>query len=135
MRAIDLDPTGEYHGGLPTYPWRWAPCPDLMTRRQLRAVGLRPGGQEPAAQVVCRGGLRFGYLYRRSLALPVRPMTPARWRAHQRMMLARRTCPLCGTVGEHCIPTSLGCCLECADGLALAELEQLLALARAAVPA
>ncbi|MFD0351976.1 RRQRL motif-containing zinc-binding protein [Kitasatospora aburaviensis] len=106
-----------------------------MTRRQLRAVGLRPGGQEPCAQVVCRGGLRFGYLYRRSLALPVRPMTPARWRAHQRMMLARRTCALCGTVGEHCVPTSLGCCLECADGLALAELEQLLALARAAVPA
>ncbi|WP_051743027.1 RRQRL motif-containing zinc-binding protein [Kitasatospora sp. MBT66] len=134
MRASDLDPTGEHHGGLPTYPWRWAPTDDLMTRRQLRAVGLRPGGQEPAAQVVCRGGLRFGYLYRRSLALPVRPMTAARWRSHQRMMLARRTCPLCRAVGESCIPTSLGCCLECADGLALAELEQLLALARA-VPA
>ncbi|MGW2540699.1 RRQRL motif-containing zinc-binding protein [Kitasatospora sp. NPDC001574] len=134
MRASDLDPTGELHGGLPTYPWRWAPTDDLMTRRQLRVVGLRPAGQEPAAQVVCRGGLRFAYLYRRSLALPVRPMTAARWRAHQRMMLARRTCPLCRAVGEHCIPTSLGCCLECADGLALAELEQLLSLARA-VPA
>ncbi|MGW4805839.1 RRQRL motif-containing zinc-binding protein [Kitasatospora sp. NPDC004272] len=133
MRAIDLDPTGEHHGGLPTYPWRWAPTPDLMTRRQLRAIGLRIGGQESAAQVVCRNGLRFGYLYRRSLALPVRPMTPARWAAHQRMMLARRTCPLCLVVGEHCFPKSLGCCLECADGLALAELEQLLALARSAV--
>ncbi|MEU8926679.1 hypothetical protein AB0D10_38120 [Kitasatospora sp. NPDC048545] len=40
MRASDLDPTGELHAGLPTYPWRWAPSPDLMTRRQLRAVGL-----------------------------------------------------------------------------------------------
>ncbi|MFC8454704.1 RRQRL motif-containing zinc-binding protein [Kitasatospora sp. NPDC057223] len=79
-----------------------------------------------------RNGLRFGHLYRRSLALPVRPMTPARWRSHQRMMLARRTCPLCRTTGEYCIPTSLGCCLDCADGLALAELEQLLTLARAA---
>ncbi|MFJ7280280.1 RRQRL motif-containing zinc-binding protein [Kitasatospora sp. NPDC098663] len=136
MRASDLDPTGELHGGLPTYPWRWNPSPDLMTRRQLRAVGLRPGGQEPAAQVITRNGLRFGYLYRRSLALPVRPMTPARWQAHQRMMLARRTCPLCRAVAEHCVPTSLGCCLECADGLALTELEQLLTLARtAAVPA
>ncbi|GGV45882.1 hypothetical protein GCM10010495_74410 [Kitasatospora herbaricolor] len=130
MRATDLDPTGEHHGGLPTYPWRFHPDPDLMTRRQLRAVGLRPGGQEPAAQVTWRNGLRFGYLFRRSLALPVRPMTAARWRAHQRMMLARRTCPLCRAVGEYCIPTSLGCCLDCADGLALTELEQLLTLAR-----
>ncbi|MFJ4192105.1 RRQRL motif-containing zinc-binding protein [Kitasatospora sp. NPDC089509] len=126
MRVPDLDPTGEHHGGLPTHPWRYDPSPDLLTRRQLRAAGLRPGGQEPAAQV--------GYLYRRSLALPVRPMTEARWRSHHRMMLARRTCALCRTVTECCIPTSLGCCLPCADGLALAELEELLALARA-VPA
>ncbi|MFI6448518.1 RRQRL motif-containing zinc-binding protein [Kitasatospora sp. NPDC050543] len=132
MRASDLDPTGEHHGGLPTYPWRWAPSPDLMTRRQLRKAGLRPGGQAPCAQVVCRNGARFGYLYRRSLALPVRPMTPARWQAHQRMMLARRTCVLCRTVGEYCIPKSIGCCLDCADGLALAELEQLLQLATTA---
>lgn len=62
-------------------------------------------------------------------------MTPARRRSHQRMMLARRTCPLCRVVGGSCIPTSLGCCPKCADGLALAEVEQLHHLARAAVPA
>ncbi len=37
--------------GIPTYPWRYAPT-GLATRRQLRALGLRPGGQEVAAQVL-----------------------------------------------------------------------------------
>ena len=36
------DPDGSRYG-LPTYPYRWAPK-GLLTRRQLRANGLRPGG-------------------------------------------------------------------------------------------
>ena len=43
------DPTGARYG-IPTYPWRLAPD-GLATRRQLRARGLRPGGQPIAAQV------------------------------------------------------------------------------------
>ncbi|GLW68447.1 hypothetical protein Kpho02_07460 [Kitasatospora phosalacinea] len=46
------DPTGERFG-IPTYPWRLAPD-GLKTRRQLRACGLRPGGQPVAAQVLWR---------------------------------------------------------------------------------
>lgn len=44
------DPTGEKYG-IPTYFWKTAP-EHLLTRRQLRSVGLRPGGQDIAAQVV-----------------------------------------------------------------------------------
>ncbi|MFJ3827814.1 hypothetical protein ACIPWI_07570 [Streptomyces sp. NPDC090046] len=35
---------------LPVYPWRLAPD-GLATRRQLRAAGLRPGGQDVVAQL------------------------------------------------------------------------------------
>ncbi|WP_399024168.1 hypothetical protein [Streptomyces sp. CS-7] len=35
---------------LPVYRWRLAPD-GLATRRQLRALGLRPGGQDVAAQL------------------------------------------------------------------------------------
>lgn len=48
-RADCFDPDG-VRFGVPTYPWRLAPQ-GLATRRQLRALGLRPGGQEVAAQV------------------------------------------------------------------------------------
>lgn len=111
------DPTGEVHG-IPTYHWRAAP-PGLATRRQLRAAGLRPGGQEPAAQVMRprRRGRPplIGYLYRIEHALPVRPMTPRRRAALTAAMTARRTCPQCGAVRPYCIPTSLGACVPCAD--------------------
>ncbi|GAB2606829.1 hypothetical protein GCM10027168_44590 [Streptomyces capparidis] len=117
-RARDLDPSGERHGGLPTYPWRAAPADEgLATRRQLRAMGLRPGGQEPAAQIVCRRGKRRAYLYRIADALPVRPMTLAKEEALDRAMAARQTCPKCGRRYIHCIPLkTLGMCLECHDG-------------------
>ncbi|MFE9341334.1 RRQRL motif-containing zinc-binding protein [Streptomyces sp. NPDC007063] len=113
MRFYDPDGT-EY--GIPTYPRRLAPG-GLATRRQLRAQGLRPGGQPVAAQILWHryGQLRVAYLYRLDLAQPVRPMTPARWTAHEQMMRARRTCPDCRTQCEYVIPTSLGCCPHCAD--------------------
>jgi hypothetical protein len=37
------DPYGHRYG-IPTYPYHWAPK-HLYTTRQLRARGLRPGGQ------------------------------------------------------------------------------------------
>lgn len=114
------DPSGEIYG-IPTFPCKLAPT-GLATRRQLRADGLRPGGQDPVAQLMWRRytEIKVAYLYRTELALPVRPMTPARWRAHEAMMLARRTCPTCGVVRPYVIPRSLGECPLCADAPALA---------------
>ncbi|MCX4698668.1 RRQRL motif-containing zinc-binding protein [Streptomyces sp. NBC_01373] len=110
-----FDPNGARHG-IPTFPWRYAPD-GLATRRQLRARGLRPGGQPVAAQVLrprYRRGPLVAYLYRLDKALPVRPMTPAKRRALECAMRARRTCPQCRTDAGYVIPTSLGVCVTCA---------------------
>jgi len=103
----------------PVYGYRQAGY-ELMTRRQLRAVGLSAAGQEPVAEIRWRRGRRVAYLYDPATARPVRPMTPGRWRSHAAMMRARRTCPACRTVQPYCLPTSLGTCLPCADGMDLA---------------
>lgn len=112
------DPSGARYG-VPTFPWRLAPD-DLATRKQLRAKGLRPGGQPIAAQVMIRqrgrrSGAKVAYLYRVDKALPVRPMTSRKWGALALAMLARRTCPVCGVIYSYCLPTSLGMCVLCAD--------------------
>jgi len=109
------DPNGTVHG-IPTFPWRMAPD-GLATRRQLRAQGLRPGGQRVAAQVLRythRGHARVAYLYRVAAAKPVRPMTSRKWGALALAMLARRTCPQCLLDVGYCIPPSLGTCVLCA---------------------
>ncbi|MFG2194971.1 RRQRL motif-containing zinc-binding protein [Streptomyces sp. NPDC048639] len=110
------DPSGHRYG-LPTYPWRFAPA-GLATRRQLRARGLRPGGQPIAAQVMranCRrGGAQVAYLYRIDRAKPVRPMTLRKTVALAKAMTARRTCPTCQRDAGYVIPTSLGMCVPCA---------------------
>lgn len=116
------DPSGERYG-LPTYPLGLGLAPEgLATRRQLREAGLRPGGQDPVAQLAWTSRryaagprTRVAYLYRIDRALPVRPMTPGRQRALAAAMRARRTCPTCTTVQPYCIPRSLGECLTCAD--------------------
>ncbi|MFF2366272.1 RRQRL motif-containing zinc-binding protein [Streptomyces sp. NPDC058122] len=112
-----FDPTGTRFG-IPTYPWQFAPN-GYATRRQLRASGLRPGGQPVAAQVMRthRGrktGVQVAYLYRVDRAKPVRPMTSRKWGALALAMLARRTCPTCQITYSYCIPTSLGMCILCA---------------------
>ncbi|WP_326651567.1 RRQRL motif-containing zinc-binding protein [Streptomyces sp. NBC_01750] len=111
------DPTGNTYG-VPTFPWRFAPD-GYATRRQLRALGLRPGGQPVAAQVMRRarrrcGGVQVAYLYEICRAKPVRPMTSRKWGALALAMLARRTCPNCRIDAGYCIPTSLGMCVTCA---------------------
>ncbi|MEU2333952.1 RRQRL motif-containing zinc-binding protein [Streptomyces sp. NPDC013172] len=110
------DPTGALHG-VPTYPWKLAPD-GYATRRQLRARGLRPGGQPVAAQVMRMnrrtGTPRVAYLYHVDRALPVRPMTSRKWGALALAMLARRTCPKCRITYSYCLPTSLGMCVLCA---------------------
>ncbi|MFJ9187567.1 RRQRL motif-containing zinc-binding protein [Streptomyces anulatus] len=99
--------------------YRWRLAPDgLATRRQLRALGLRPGGQDVVAEVHRprrRKPPLVAYLYRVDRAKPVRPMTPARAAALAAAMRARRTCPNCRTVMGYCIPRSLGMCVPCHD--------------------
>ncbi|MFI1212035.1 RRQRL motif-containing zinc-binding protein [Streptomyces sp. NPDC020802] len=109
------DPTGARHG-IPTYPWRYAPD-GLASRRQLRARGLRPGGQPIAAQVLrprYRRGPLVAYLYREDLAKQVRPMTARKWAALAKANAARRTCPACRRDAGYVIPASLGVCVPCA---------------------
>ncbi|WP_069815335.1 RRQRL motif-containing zinc-binding protein [Streptomyces sp. TP-A0874] len=110
-----FDPTGERFG-IPTYPWTYAPD-GLATRRQLRARGLRPGGQDIAAQLLRprrRRGPLTAYLYRIDRAKPVRAMTLAKRAALAKANTARRTCPECRRDAGYAIPTSLGMCTPCA---------------------
>lgn len=107
------DPAGTYYG-IPTYPYRWAP-EGLLTIRQLRARGLRPGGQEPVAQIFWRRGLRVAYLYREDQALPKRTATPAQLAAIGKALQARRTCSTCHQVKPYYIPRRYGECLACAQ--------------------
>ena len=74
---VDVDPHDPGDVSLPVFRWRQA-GPGLATRRQLREMGLRPGGQEPVARIECRGGRRFAWLYRIDLARPKFPMTLAK---------------------------------------------------------
>ncbi|GHD33079.1 hypothetical protein GCM10010313_78180 [Streptomyces violarus] len=102
--------------GIPVYRWRLAPD-GLATRRQLRALGLRPGGQDVAAQVERprrRRGPLVAYLYLVELAKPVRPMTPAKWAALAKANAARRICPECRRDAGYVIPPSFGMCAACA---------------------
>ncbi|GII91158.1 RRQRL motif-containing zinc-binding protein [Sinosporangium siamense] len=123
FRARFFDPAGRRYG-LPTWPWRMAP-PHLMTRRQLTAAGLRPGGQEVVGQVLwasrryrAPGGVRAAYLYDVRFALPKRTATPAQLRALGKALAARRTCPDCRRDVGYVLPRHLGTCLDCAEGIA-----------------
>jgi hypothetical protein len=114
-RAEYLDPNGDRYG-IPTFPWRSAPA-GYATARQLRELGLRPGGQEIAAQVLWRGigGTRTAYLYRIDAAKPKRIATARQWAAIERALLARRRCATCTNIRPYYIPRSLGECLTCAN--------------------
>jgi len=109
------DPAGDRYG-LPTYPWRQAPA-HLVTRRQLAAHGLRPGGQGVQAQILWRTrgrAVRVAYLYDIARALPKRVPTPAQLAALAKALAARRTCPRCGIDRGYVLPIRIGACLECA---------------------
>jgi hypothetical protein len=107
---------------VPTWSWRMAP-EGLLTRRQLAAAGLQPGGQRPAGQV-CWASRRYSarrqtrtrsaLLYRVELALPHREPSVARLVALAKTDPAGRTCPTCGQVTGYVIPRFLGECLHCA---------------------
>lgn len=117
-----MDPTGQRYG-IPTWPWRFAP-PHLLTRAQLTARGLRPGGQPVCGQILWTsrkaprgaGGVRAAYLYDVRLALPKRCATVAQLGALAKAMAARRTCPRCRIDAGYVLPTRYGCCLDCVTG-------------------
>lgn len=78
-----------------TYPWRAAP-PHLMTRRQLRAAGLAPGGAQPVAVMVRettrRGRARriWAALFDSTVAPPKREATPAQLEAVAKAVRGRK---------------------------------------------
>ncbi|GAA3226048.1 RRQRL motif-containing zinc-binding protein [Actinocorallia longicatena] len=110
-----MDPTGTRYG-LPTWPWRMAPA-HLLTRRQLTANGLRPGGQPIAGQILWGSRkppyVRVAYLYDVRFALPKRTATPHQLAALDKANRARRTCPRCQLDAGYTLPTRYGCCLDC----------------------
>lgn len=99
--------------GLPTLCWNTAPA-GLATRRQLRELGLCPGGHDPVAALRRRpGGFLRAWLYRLDLAREKRRVTPAVLAALDKAMTARRTCPTCRRDTGCCVPRSLGECWDC----------------------
>jgi len=106
------NPSASTGDGLPVYTFRAAPD-GLATRRQLRRIGLTPGGQPIAGRLVWRDRQRFAYLYRIDLAVPRRPMTEAKRSALDQANRARRTCPKCGSVRDYVIGRRLGRCHDC----------------------
>ncbi|SDD94768.1 RRQRL motif-containing zinc-binding protein [Actinokineospora iranica] len=117
-RIVRLPWNGQFwHGrmedGLPTFGFRDAPA-GLVTRRQLRAAGLCPGGRGYVAQLKWRGGRRWAALYLLEAAVPspgsTTPQLVALWKANR----ALRTCRDCGRVFDFRLPTSNGRrCWDC----------------------
>lgn len=116
IRVEFYDPTGRRYG-IPTFPYHYAPD-GLVTRRQLRAQGLRPNGYDPVAQILWRHRkqIRNALLYRRDLATAKRVPTPAQLAVIAKMLRARRTCRRCGQLCDYYIPRSTGACLTCEPG-------------------
>lgn len=111
---------------LPEYD-RGAAPEHLLTRLQLRARNLSPGGQPIAGVLRCkacvfRPGLSCihptrAWLLDVRLARPKRTSTLAQEWALDRANAARSTCPTCCRRYEFCIPLKrLGTCLEGHDG-------------------
>ncbi|MFI9011008.1 RRQRL motif-containing zinc-binding protein [Actinosynnema sp. NPDC053489] len=105
------------HDGLPLLSYGCAPRDRLATYRQLRAMGLRPNGQDPVAVLYVRhsgsGKTVFASLYLIERAAPVRPMTPAKFTALAKANLARRICRSCGKDPLYVLPTSTRLCWPC----------------------
>lgn len=96
----------------PAFRWLCVP-PGYGTRRQLAALGLRPGGMQPVARIVWRRGKRWAYLYPIHLAVPKRTPTARQRLALAQAMRARRTCRACGRDAGYCLPRRWTGCLDC----------------------
>jgi hypothetical protein len=104
-------PTAWMQAGLPAWSWRGAPA-GLVTRRQMRAAGLAPGGAAPVGLVVCRQGRRWAHLWDERELAPKRVPSPAQLAALERALAARRWCPSCRRHVGYCVPLSLGRCVD-----------------------
>lgn len=99
--------------GLPTCRWDRAPA-GVATRRQLRELGLAPGGHPPVAALRRHPGGRLrAWLYCLDVASLKRQATPAVLTALAAAMRARRMCPSCARDTGCCFPLSLGQCWDC----------------------
>ncbi|WP_340687787.1 RRQRL motif-containing zinc-binding protein [Amycolatopsis coloradensis] len=121
LAAVPWSPDLEYTRGRlygkPLLSRNTAPRHLLATRRQLRASGKRPGGQDPVAFLYfrCRkaGKTVYANLYLIDAAKPVRPMTPGRREALAKAMAARRTCRECRETGYAELPKAHRTCEAC----------------------
>ncbi|WP_222598271.1 RRQRL motif-containing zinc-binding protein [Lentzea tibetensis] len=109
--------TNGLYEGLPLLAYHCAPRSLLATRRQLRAMDLRPNGFDPVAVLYGRHNRSkktwFASLYLIENAAPIRPMTPAKWTALAKANLARRICRTCGKDPLYVLPTSTRQCWPC----------------------
>jgi len=106
--------------GLPLLSWGSAPTDTLATRRQLRLMGLRPGGQDPVALLLFKYQPAYATtvaeLFLIAQAKPVRPMTPAKQAALNKALTARRTCRECGWIWPMDLPRPHRICEGCRYG-------------------
>lgn len=120
---VDLYAVRDGRDRFPEFCWRAAPD-RLLTRRQLRAAGLSPGGHGPVAQLRCRrcttrpdtACTHLVWLYDADLAKPKRIPTLAQEWVLDRAMAARQTCGTCGRRYHFVLSTKFDRCLECHDG-------------------
>lgn len=107
---------GRVVNGLATFGYGQAP-EGLATRRQLRAAGLRPNGQEPAGQLLWHRGHRFAWLYLVDRAAPKRQPSRAQLAALDRAMAARRYCRVHGGQVDHCVIGPDRACSACFEAM------------------
>lgn len=108
-------PLASEQNGLPT--WRYGRAPaGLVTRRQMRELGLAPGGADPVGQLMFRhkGREVRALLWDRGELTAKRVPTPAQRAALGKALKARCWCPACQRHVGYCVPTSLGMCVDCA---------------------
>lgn len=109
-----------FREGLPVFGWGEAPS-TLLTRTQLRAVGLRPNGQDPLALLVFRHVKPYARetvaeLFSVERAAARRTPTWAQRRAIRAALRARRICQTCRDDVGYYVPTSTRQCWACEGG-------------------
>lgn len=106
------------------YKWGEAP-PNLKTRKQLAAEGLRPNrGVKPVGRIEWKQGKKWADLFSTEDATKKRAPSPAQLEAIAARQLKARTCPGCRTVFSHHLGRRWDtedcpfCCMEAAAGQA-----------------